>query len=311
MASLRSRFEASADLIDCLLEQKLVANDRSIAEAIAADGELFEFAPGEVIIEQGESGREVFFLMAGEARVIVNQVRLYTRQAGVTVGEMSALNPKSARAATLEAEKPTVAWRITHRRLEAIADQHPLIWKRLAIDLAARLEQRNQFVNRVNISPRIFMICSAESLPIARAIRIGLEHAKATVVLWSDEQIFETGSYPLEALEQEVAEADFAIALAEPDDIIRSRHRQQATVRDNVIFELGFFMSRLGRSRTLLLVPRGEDVKLPSDFKGLTPITYRNEGKGRDLAVALGPTIDQIYNIVEEKGVRASLVETK
>lgn len=34
-------------------------------------------------------------------------------------------------------------------------------------------------------------------------------------------------------------------------------------------------MSRLGRKRTILLVPKMEaDLKLPSDFKGLTPIMY-------------------------------------
>lgn len=34
-------------------------------------------------------------------------------------------------------------------------------------------------------------------------------------------------------------------------------------------------MSRLGRKRTFLLVPQADaDLKLPSDFKGLTPIMY-------------------------------------
>jgi predicted nucleotide-binding protein len=153
------------------------------------------------------------------------------------------------------------------------------------------------------------MICSAEALDIARCIRIGLKHVTRHIAIWSDEQIFESGSYPLEALEKEVNHADFAIALAEPDDIIRSRDRTQATVRDNVIFELGFFMSRLGRARSLLLVPRGTDVKLPSDFKGLTPIGYSKVGPGEDMPLILGPTIDEIGNIIKKKGVRASLVE--
>jgi predicted nucleotide-binding protein len=134
------------------------------------------------------------------------------------------------------------------------------------------------------------LICSAEALPIAKTIRIGLSH-DADVETWSDEDIFPPGGYPIEALEKKVNEADFGIALAEPDDLVLSRDRQSTTPRDNVIFELGFFMSRLGRYRTLLLVPHDEQIKLPSDFKGLTPITYNKGSSSSNRAKAMGPTM--------------------
>lgn len=306
---IAERFEDKADLIAALQRQQVIANDRAIAEDVAHVGQLMEFEPGRRLIEQGGVDRQIYFLLAGEARVIVNGVRMHTRAAGVTVGEMSALNSTIARSATIEAEKATAVWRITHTRLEEVADRNPSLWKRLAIDLSGRLEQRNNYVNRANLEPRLFIICSAEALDIAKCIRIGLKHVTRQIVIWSDEQIFESGSYPLETLEKEVNQADFAIALAEPDDIIRSRDRSQVTVRDNVIFELGFFMSRLGRARSLLLVPRGTDVKLPSDFKGLTPIAYSKVGPGDELPVILGPTIDEIDHIIKKKGVRASLIE--
>jgi len=306
---ISARFKDESDLVEALLRQQVIANDRAIADDVAQVGQLLEFEPGQRLIEQGGVDRAIYFLLAGEARVIINGVRMHTRGAGVTVGEMSALNSTIARSATIEAEKETAAWRITHVRLEEVADQHPQLWKRLAVDLAGRLEQRNKYVNRANVEPRLFIMCSTEALDIAKCIRIGLKHETRQIVIWSDEQIFESGSYPLEALEREVNQADFAIALAEPDDIIRSRDRTQATVRDNVIFELGFFMSRLGRTRSLLLVPCGADVKLPSDFKGLTPIGYSKVGPGDDMPVILGPTIDEIGNIIKKKGVRASLVE--
>jgi predicted nucleotide-binding protein len=87
--------------------------------------------------------------------------------------------------------------------------------------------------------------------------------------------MFPPGAYPLEVLEHEVDQADFGVAIAHPDDIVRSRGKESVTPRDNVIFELGFFMSRLGRKRTFLLVPQTDaDLKLPSDFKGMLPITY-------------------------------------
>jgi predicted nucleotide-binding protein len=130
-------------------------------------------------------------------------------------------------------------------------------------------------------------------------------------VIWSDDKIFPPGGYPIEALEEQVNQADFGIALAEPDDLVLSRDRVSTTPRDNVIFELGFFTSRLGRHRTLLLVPRGEDVNLPSDYKGLTPLPYSKATKPKGLPTALGPTIDKISSIIADMGVRSSLIDVR
>jgi len=308
--SLKSRFAAPHDLADALLGQKIVLGSQEIATAIAEQGDLLEFVAGTNIIEQGAADRDLYFLLAGKGQVIINGVRLYSRDHGVTIGEISAINPHISRSATIEAVEPTVAWRISHTRLAEIGAAHPEIWRLIAVDLAGRLHQRNSFINRINTQPRVFMICSAEALPIARAIRVGLEH-DAEVVIWSDDKIFAPGAYPIEALEEQVNLADFGIALAEPDDLVFSRGRTSATPRDNVVFELGFFMSRLGRHRTLLLVPRGDDVTLPSDFKGLTPVPYSKGKLSSDLPVALGPTIDKIIGLIKDRRVRASLVEVK
>jgi predicted nucleotide-binding protein len=307
---LKQRFEDGTALVDALITQRVVLGDRSLAEDLAANGTLEEFAAGQNLILQGGPERDMYFILAGKVQVVVHGVRLYPREAGNTVGEMSAVNPAVGRAATIEASEETVAWRVDHAHLAVVGDKHPMLWKRIAIELAGRLEQRNKFINRTNDIPRLFAICSAEALDIAKAIRVGLEHV-AQVVIWSDENIFPPGGYAIEALEEQVNLADFGIALAEPDDLVLSRDRQSATPRDNVLFELGFFMSRLGRSRTLLLVPRNEEVKLPSDFKGLTPIFYQKSRKAADLSIALGPCIDRITGLVKQLGVRSSLATVR
>jgi predicted nucleotide-binding protein len=309
--ALKTRFARKDDLVAALTEQTLVLGDRAVAQALAEEGELDEFAPGQQLIEQGAVDRDVYFLLLGSAMVIVNGVRLYPRERNMSVGEMAAIHPGLTRTATLEANEPTVAWRVSSDRVQAVADTHPRLWQRLAMEIARRLEQRNRFVKRANPKPKLFMICSAEVLHIAKAIRLGLEHSGFTIELWSDPEIFESGSYPLENLEREVNDSDFALALAEPDDLVRSRDREAKTPRDNVIFELGFFMSRLGRARTFLLVPRGTDVRLPSDFKGLTPIGYVANGTGHTLTQGLAPTVDRLEILMREKGVRASLLEAK
>lgn len=54
-----------------------------------------------------------------------------------------------------------------------------------------------------------------------------------------DQGVFFAGGYPLEGLERLVSESDFALAIAEPDDIVDSRGTRAPTLRDNVLFELG------------------------------------------------------------------------
>jgi len=129
--------------------------------------------------------------------------------------------------------------------------------------------------------------------------------------MWSDDHIFPPGGYPIEAPERGVNESDLGIAIAQPDDLVRSRDRTQSTPRDNVIFELGFFMSRLGRARTLLPVPRGEDVKLPSDFKGLTPLVYAQPKPNDEPSTALGPGHYPIKRRLRDLGVLRTIRVTK
>ena len=68
-----------------------------------------------------------------------------------------------------------------------------------------------------------------------------------------------------------------------------------------MIFEIGLFIGRLGRKRSLMLEPRGEEVKLPSDLSGITTITYKI-GPADDLAAAIGPACNTMRGIINDLG---------
>lgn len=303
---MKERFENRSVLEAALLAQRIVQGNQDLASKLADAGELVECPPGHYLIEQGATDRDVYFLLSGKVRVIIHGVRHHLRESGITVGEMTALNSALRRSATLCAEELCVALKVDGDRFVTLLNQHPQAWPLIASDLAARVEQRNEYVNPSNRRPRVFIISSLEAIEVAQEIQVGLQYEDMVTVCWGDNEIFPAGSYSLEALEEQVRLADFGIAIASPDDLVRARDRVQGAPRDNVIFELGFFVSRLGRQRTLLLVPRGEEVKLPSDYKGIAPITYSTPTDDRPLAVALAPTVTQIKQAIRKLGVRAS-----
>ena len=88
---------------------------------------------------------------------------------------------------------------------------------------------------------------------------------------------------------------------------VQSRDRKTAAPRDNVLFELGFFMSRLRRDRTFLLVPSGgPELKMPSDFKGLTPIAYTplTGERGEVPGMVLTSTVYELEQRIKRLGCR-------
>jgi CRP/FNR family cyclic AMP-dependent transcriptional regulator len=112
-------------------------------------------------------------------------------------------------------------------------------------------------------------------------------------------QPLKASQYPLDTLEDELDVSDFAIAIAQPDDMLKIRGQEKPVPRDNAIFEVGFFMGRLGRQRAILMEPRGDKATLPSDLAGITTIPNKY-AKGRDLAAAMGPACNRLHNHVEE-----------
>lgn len=78
------------------------------------------------------------------------------------------------------------------------------------------------------------------------------------------------------------ADVPFAIVLFSPDDVGRAVNEPDKALRrrprQNAVLELGFFIGRLKRENTVLLVDGSldEDVEYPSDFGGVIPIYYHS-----------------------------------
>jgi hypothetical protein len=71
---------------------------------------------------------------------------------------------------------------------------------------------------------------------------------------------------------------DFAVFVFDADDVAQIRRAEVRTVRDNVVFELGLFIGRLGRGRAFWITAEGTAAPhIPTDLAGITRLTYRKE----------------------------------
>lgn len=152
------------------------------------------------------------------------------------------------------------------------------------------------------VRPSVFVGSSSEGVEFARAVRAALER-DAEVTVW-DEGVFQLGQTFVEALTQALSRFDFAVLVLTPDDIVQSRSLDMSGPRDNVIFELGLFMGRLGRGRTFILQQSGASLKIPSDLAGVTTAPYywpRSDGNFR---AAVATACDAIRERIRALGER-------
>ncbi|MFC0340547.1 TIR domain-containing protein [Paracoccus niistensis] len=261
-------------LVEALATQKMLQGSAGLAEETAERGELRELQLNDVLIEQGADTNDVFLIISGTCDVIVNGRLIAKRGPGDHVGEMAAVQPIQPRSATVQAAEKVVVLRLSEEVFSDIANRHSSIYRAIAQELSRRLLQRNKAIGAYREQIRVFIISSVEALPIARIIEDAFEHDPFAVQLWTH-GCFKVANYTLQDLEAAVDNSDFAVAIAHADDVTESREEKWPAPRDNVIFELGLFMGRLGRSRAILMEPRGVDVKLPSDLAGVTTIPYR------------------------------------
>jgi len=121
------------------------------------------------------------------------------------------------------------------------------------------------------MKPRIFIGSSSEGLEIAIEVKAFFEN-DYEVYLWTDD-IFKFNENFLETLMKEANLFDFGLLVFTKDDYTKSRLNGFDSPRDNVIFEYGLFLGRLGKNNAFII--KDEDVKLPSDLFGITHATFK------------------------------------
>lgn len=292
-----------ARLVTAIRAQRIVSDELNLAEEIADAGTLIQVEPNKPeseFIKQGGADTDIYLVLSGKVSVRVNGREVAVRASGSHVGEMALVDPTAPRSASVVAAEQTVLARLSEIQFSSLAERFPQLWRRLALELAERLRQRGRFLSSPNPQPRLFIGSSAENLPVAREIQSGLSHDKMIVTVWTD-GVFRASKTSVESLLVAVRASDFAVLLITPDDIVLSRDVESPAPRDNVVFELGLFMGLMGRERTLVIKPRGVNIKMPSDLLGFTPLEYA-EGTPDTLASRIASVCNDIRKTVQSLG---------
>ena len=152
--------------------------------------------------------------------------------------------------------------------------------------------------------PSVFIGSSKEGLSFARAIKAQLSD-DAEVSIWN-EGLFPLGSVTLAELLTFSYRFDFAVLVLTPDDQIITRDVSTQSPRDNVLFELGMFMSTLGAQKTFI-VKTDKKLKLPSDLLGLTIAELEGERADKNLEARVGTACHAIRTAVDRARQKSTL----
>ncbi len=151
------------------------------------------------------------------------------------------------------------------------------------------------------MKPRVFIGSSSEQVDTAYDIQRNLDRTCDTTV-W-DQGVFNLTSNVLDDLMAVLDRTDFGIFVFGPDDLTTIRAKEYQTTRDNVVFELGLFLGKLGKARTYFVMPKERDgFRLPSDLLGITPAEF--DGTREDRQAALGSECSLIRQKIIQIGIR-------
>lgn len=140
LARIDSHYAKAAPYLDM---HDLENQQQDTGEQRAAKKTIISYSEGEILFEQGETSMDIYILMAGEARVVIDgkQVAKIT-QTGAIIGEMSGLlcQPRNA---TIKIVKKSRFCKIPACDLLIFAATQPKILFKMCLLLADRLAATN------------------------------------------------------------------------------------------------------------------------------------------------------------------------
>jgi predicted nucleotide-binding protein len=127
----------------------------------------------------------------------------------------------------------------------------------------------------------VFIIHGHDELNTRRLVSLLQDHFQIKPIV-----IFEKPGMSrtiIDKYEQYASSCSFAFSLVTPDDEVVDPKGSYKQARPNVIFELGWFVGRLGRQRVVILLKEG--TRIHSDIDGVSRIQFRDNIEDKILQI--------------------------
>ncbi|HEY3752702.1 MAG TPA: TIR domain-containing protein [Pseudonocardiaceae bacterium] len=147
----------------------------------------------------------------------------------------------------------------------------------------------------MSTTPYVFIGSSGAGKETAEALKDAIG-GRAKVQVWY-QNTFAPSVTNVESLERVInSEVNLAVLVITPDDLRDRGSGPHLVARDNIIFELGLFMGRLGRTKTFGLACSHCDIEMPTDLLGVSWVMYRHPHEELDRAANRVDALDLIRN---------------
>lgn len=133
------------------------------------------------------------------------------------------------------------------------------------------------------MKPRIFIGSSKEYIEIAEAIHSNISSFSFPEI-W-DQSITTLSNSTLKNLIDSLNNYKFAIFVLGGEDSAQIRGVDVNISRDNIIFEVGLFMGKLGHERVFIIKPSDIELHIPTDLLGITYGEYDSNHPNKESAV--------------------------
>jgi Predicted nucleotide-binding protein containing TIR-like domain len=143
--------------------------------------------------------------------------------------------------------------------------------------------------------PSLVIGSSQKGLEAAEEIKKQLSDT-AEVTIWPE--LFLPNENYFSSLLTTNLKFDFSVMIFTPDDNLITKEKEVKSARDNVIFELGLAIGRLGAKRSFAVIEKS--VNIPTDLAGLKLLKFE-KNDAVSLEQSLAPACTQLRKIIKEQ----------
>lgn len=163
----------------------------------------------------------------------------------------------------------------------------------------------------MRVKPSIFIGSSSEFVHVAKNLEARLKaELGVNATVWDDPSVFRLGQNTMDSILTAPHFFDYSILILGPDDLVTSRGKRTKAPRDNVVFELGFFLGSQGRKRSFAIIlerpakaggKKAERIKIPSDLAGEQFVPVALTGRNQASAAGLADAVNRIRQALENQ----------